>query len=130
MVMCPNGGASYVGHVIAQRTEVHDSWVFLGEIGRRVDPFDPSTTRTTRTTHPCIKDACPNHTDGNCIAGDYAATMPDVADEFANECPIVDTCRWRLEQGPHICRACPGINHWAMDPLKRSSAPSRATKLA
>ena len=108
IVSCPNGGDIYSGRIIATRDSPSDTWVFIGELGRRVDGFDPATTRTS---HPCIKDKCPNHTEATCLAGDFVNALPLPETPSPRDCPITTSCRWRLEHGSRICITCPGVNH-------------------
>lgn len=123
IVSCPNGGNIYSGRVIALRPSAKHSWVFLGTIGRRVESFDPARTRTS---HPCIKEECPNHTEDSCLAGDYVNQLVRPGGGNAHNCSIDSTCRWRLEHGGRICHSCPGVNHPCMDAQPAGDVPGTA----
>ena len=112
-IMCPSWDPTRSGRPFAERSGLGRNWAFLGSIGMRTADFDPTTTRTT---HPCVRDACPNHSESSCAVAEWASTLEKPEQDFDIECPLSEVCRWRTEQGPAICERCPGITHWAIEP--------------
>lgn len=111
--MCPSWDPTRTGRPFAQRSGLGKNWVFLGSIGMPTADFDPATTRTT---HPCARSACPNHSESGCGVADWASSLPAPDHPLDVSCPLTASCRWRAEQGPSICQRCPGITHWAVEP--------------
>lgn len=111
--MCPNWDPTRPGKPFAQRSGLGEKWVFLGSIGMRTADFDPTTTRTT---HPCARNACPNHSESGCSVASWASSLPAPEQPVDVSCPLTNSCRWRAEQGPGICQRCPAIIHWAVEP--------------
>ena len=119
--VCPSSSAEFATAKLADLDSNGKAVFVAGPIRRQPAggrPTDRSSAHSgsERWTGACKQDRC-EQWNGFCRLGVAAALaaseLPGVRP--AEGCPITETCRWRLENGPSACVLCPWINR--LDPL-------------
>lgn len=109
MIMCPSTDFTESTHVLALKDE-GGRLVFL----ETIVPIPPIAVEQltiedlrdrVRLTGPCVTSRCA-HWAGHCTLGQ---NLSSAGQPIEVVCPIIENCRWRIENGPAVCGICPSV---------------------
>lgn len=110
---CPAASAEFAEGVIGFRPSVGENLVFFEQriefpTVLRLTKTDVEIESRLRLVGRCVKHGCP-HWMGSCVLGHTVAAMAETEMGSGPACSILDTCRWRRENGTQVCKPCGGI---------------------
>jgi hypothetical protein len=113
-IFCPSTDFSESTHVLGVRNnsgivKFFPEIIPIPQEGVEVLTSDSLTNRI-RLTGECIQDKCA-YWRGHCRLGQELNSRQSIRKSSSKDlnCPIEESCRWRLENGENICSVCPKV---------------------
>lgn len=123
-MLCPSHPTDTATHLLA--TLADGMLTFKSEpvpVSETLSEATLGLTATLRFTGPCIQAQC-EHWVNRCILGEQVAAMAAPEGSQRQPCPIVERCRWRQENGEHVCGKCSTVTYLGVI----STAASRGSR--